>query len=131
LTGKAILVIGLALALTSCSASNHALGGSSPSRIAISGSVTAGPTCPVESVGQPCLPAPVHGTVVAKAAGGGQAAQANTEADGHYTFTLPPGRYTFLVEVTGGVFPRCPSVFVTVRRGAPELVGITCDTGIR
>lgn len=130
---KAAFVNGLTAlaALTACSANNAAPEGSSPSQIHISGSVTAGPTCPVERIGHPCPPAPVHGTVVATGAGGGQAAHAATEADGHYAFTLLPGHYNFLVEVNGGRYPRCPPKFVTVRPGPLELIDIACDTGIR
>jgi hypothetical protein len=129
--GKSAFVIALALALTTCSANKAAPGGSSSSQIDISGSVMAGPTCPVERVGQPCPPAPVHGRVVAKGADEVQAADATIQADGHYAFTIPPGRYTFSVKVTGGIFPRCPTQSVTVRPGAPARVDINCDSGIR
>jgi len=122
--------VGVALVLTACSA-NIAPGGSSRSRIDVSGSVTAGPTCPVERVGQPCPPAPVHATVVATGAAGEPVAQATTEADGHYAFTVPPGRYTFSVEATGGFLPRCPTKSATVKLGPPEQVDFVCDTGIR
>ncbi|MHB8328072.1 MAG: hypothetical protein ACYDD6_00340 [Acidimicrobiales bacterium] len=116
---------GLALASSACSS-----GAPSTTSVAVSGSVTAGPTCPVERAGQPCPPASVHGTVVAAVSGGRQAANARIGADGHYAFALSPGIYTFAVD-TGSMLPRCPSRLVTVRPGTPARVDITCDTGIR
>lgn len=130
------VLLGLGLLTAACSSGGSLGAGLSTSvtssaRIAISGLVTAGPTCPVEQAGKPCPPAPVHGTVVALAARGVQIQSAGTEADGHYALTLSPGRYTFVVQNTGGVFPRCPSTPVTVLSGPPVQMDITCDTGIR
>ena len=138
-----VIVIGLALVSSAClvggssgttsstSVPSTIPGGNPPSPIAVSGSVTAGPTCPVERLGHPCPPAPVHGTVLATDTGGAQAASAVTDAAGNYAFVLLPGGYTFVVIDTGGTRPRCPSTPVTVSPGPPLQVDIACDTGIR
>ena len=62
--------------------------------------------------------------------GGANEASSPTDAEGHYGFTLPPGRYTFVV-VKGSMFPRCPALPVTVASVPRSNVDITCDTGIR
>jgi hypothetical protein len=131
------MILSLGLLTAACSSSDPGSSSSSSSTstsvtpVAVSGLVTAGPTCPVEQAGKPCPPAPVHGTVVALDAGGAQTASAQTGADGHYALTLPPGSYTLVVRVTRSLFPRCPSTPVTVRPGPPMQATIGCDTGIR
>lgn len=94
------------------------------------GTVTAGPTCPVERAGQPCPPRPVSARIDAHAADGRVAASTQSGADGSYRIGLPPGNYT-LVVVTGSTYPRCPDTPVTVAPGAATRADISCDTGIR
>lgn len=131
--GRAVLVISLALALSAClsGAGPTATSGTQPPRVSVSGSVTAGPTCPVERAGHPCPPTPVHGIVVATFVGSAKETNARIEAGGRYAITLLPGRYTFSVLDTGGEWPRCPSLPVTLKAGPPVRVDIACDTGIR
>jgi hypothetical protein len=93
------------------------------------GYVTAGPTCPVERVDQPCPPRPVPTVVEARGVGG---AVASTESDGsgRYEFHLPPGSYVIVV---GGsaAWPRCPETPVSLMAGVTTRADISCDTGIR
>ena len=135
----AIVTIFLALLLAACTSgttspasdSGSGTGGSSLPPVSVFGTVTAGPTCPVERVGHPCPPAPVHGTVVADNSGGARISGAQTDSHGRYTLRLSRGSYTFLVVTAGGPFPICPKKTVTVGRGVSQRIDIRCDTGIR
>ena len=101
-----------------------------PSGTGVFGSVLAGPTCPVERVGQPCPPEPVIATVFAQGLDGKTVAATDTSENGHYALTLEPGTYRVLVIKTSP-FPRCPIAAVTVPSGTAVHVDINCDTGIR
>ena len=96
----------------------------------LQGTVTAGPTCPVERPGQVCPPVPVDGVVVALDGSGEPAASTPTSAEGHYVLALGPGTYTLRV-VVDGPFPVCPETPVAVGAGAVVTVDVSCDTGIR
>lgn len=117
------------LILASCDSAD---GGPSrpPARGVVWGKVTAGPTCPVERVDQPCPPHPVKGTVRAIGSSGRQAGSVRTTADGSYSLRLSAGRYRLEV-VTGSMFPHCPTVTVRVVAGTRKRADIDCDTGIR
>jgi hypothetical protein len=94
------------------------------------GSVTAGPTCPVEPPGG-CPPKPVADTAVQAIDSSGIVVGSDTtNANGNFAITLAPGDYTLHVAITG-TFPRCTDVHVTVTAGGPEPHDIGCDTGIR
>jgi hypothetical protein len=95
----------------------------------VAGRVTAGPTCPVERVGQPCPPRPVVTEVQARAASR-IVASTRSAVDGTYRFDLPVGTYT-LVAVTPNLYPRCVARTVTVVAARTTNGDITCDTGIR
>ena len=94
------------------------------------GNVTAGPTCPVENVTNPCPPRPVSALVVAADRYGKVVASTTSSADGDYALALAPGTYDLTVN-TGSVFPRCPTLAVTVSQPKRARVDISCDTGIR
>lgn len=102
-----------------------ALGG----RGTIQGTVTAGPTCPVERVGQPCPPVPVVSRVEARL-GGASVASSQTSATGAFSMAVPPGTYTVVV-IGSGPFPRCPETPAVVAAGAVTTANVMCDTGIR
>lgn len=96
----------------------------------IYGTITAGPTCPVERQGQPCPPRPVVATVEVRRRNH-TVASARSNSAGDYAVGVPrPGTYTIVVD-TGSTFPRCPTKTVMVPRGQSVQVDITCDTGIR
>ena len=78
----------------------------------VSGSVTGGPTCPVERPGQSCPARPVPGTPRRPHAGRGP-------------LRLRPGRYQLQVH-TGAAFPRCPVTKVTVAAGDQQRLDIGC-----
>ena len=93
------------------------------------GTVTAGPTCPVERVGEPCAPTPVALELTAHAARR-TVARTRSAQDGNYTLRLPQGRYE-LRATTDAALPRCAPVTVTVVANRRVRTDITCDTGIR
>ena len=95
---------------------------------AISGSVLAGPTCPVARADSPCPPAPWTGTVRATGSDG-TTHDAQTDANGAFSIVgLPSGTYT-LQALTTGVSRAAP---VTVRLdGTDRTVTLQVDTGLR
>jgi hypothetical protein len=101
-----------------------------PSGTGVFGIVTAGPTCPVEQVGNPCPPRPVAAEVDVQDVNGHSAASTRTDGAGRYALSVKPGSYT-LVLVTGSTFPRCPSESAVISSSAPLRVDVSCDTGIR
>ncbi len=95
----------------------------------IFGTVTAGPTCPVERVGSPCPPAPWAGTVRATD-DAGHPTETTTDGNGTYALKLEPGSYE-VVAVTEGGPPTGQPVAIDVPAGQPIRVDLTVDTGIR
>jgi len=121
---RRILATALLLALIACGRS------SSPANPSgIFGTVTAGPTCPVERAGSPCPPAPWVGTVRATD-DSGHPNDTRTDDNGNYTLTLQPGSYE-VVAVTDGGPPTSRSVTIDVQAGHPIRVDLMVDTGIR
>lgn len=94
------------------------------------GTVSAGPTCPVERINSPCPPRPVAAEIDAVDAAGQRAGSTRSGADGTYRLALGPGTYVLTV-ATGSAFPRCPSTTVVVPAAGVATVNISCDTGIR
>jgi hypothetical protein len=121
---RRILATTLMLALIACGRSS---GPANPS--GIFGTVTAGPTCPVEQAGSPCPPAPWVGTVRATD-DAGHVTDTQTDDNGNYTLTLQPGSYE-VVAVTDGGPPTGQPVTIDVQAGHPIRVDLAVDTGIR
>ena len=97
---------------------------------AVSGRVTAGPTCPVERADDPCPPTPVVGIVQFLQADR-VVASAETNADGEYAADLPPGDYTVIIDVGSRPFPFCESLAVKIVAANETVADVSCDTGIR
>src|SRR2546430_17529669 len=98
---RRIAAAGLLLALIACGRTSGP-----ESSSGIFGTVTAGPTCPVERVGSPCPPAPWVGTVRATD-DTGHGTETRTDGSGNYTLTLEPGSYE-VVPGHGGRPPTRP-----------------------
>jgi hypothetical protein len=96
----------------------------------LQGTVSAGPTCPVERVDSPCPPRPLSAEVDARDPAGRLAVMSRSGSDGRYRLLLPPGQYTLTV-ASSGSFPRCPTPTATVVAGRLATFDISCDTGIR
>ena len=101
----------------------------------VTGQVTLGPTCPVESAGTPCedqppvnvevtvseaLPGVVH-------AAGPTVARGTTDSNGSFRIAVPPGDYV----VTARAGMSCELTDARVLDGTFVTVTVTCDTGIR
>lgn len=96
----------------------------------ISGTVTAGPTCPVEIAGSPCPPRVWTGTVRATGSDG-TTRETQTDAEGRYRLPLPDGTYDVTPVTDGGGPPSAAPVSVTVTAGAMQTLDLQVDTGIR
>ena len=95
----------------------------------VSGTVTAGPACPVERQGSPCPPVPWTGTVRATASDG-STFDATTDGQGAYTLQLPDGTYAITPVLEGSGPPTASPVSVTIS-GAMQPLDLQVDTGIR
>jgi hypothetical protein len=126
-TKRASLAGAAVLVLAACGGTT--IGGSARPAGTVHGRALAGPTCPVERVGQACPPRPVVGTIHATE-GTRVVASTRSATDGSYSLELPIGLYT----ITAGsstTLPRCSPEQVAVAVGSDIEVDLTCDTGIR
>lgn len=100
----------------------------------VRGTVSAGPTCPVET--EPpqsgCGDRPVGGAVIRVIdPGGHEVASVTSDEVGEFQFSLPPGRYTLMPEPVEGLMGTAAEQELTVAAdGAPD-VQISYDMGIR
>jgi hypothetical protein len=91
-----------------------------------------GPTMPVERAGGAPAIAPVAGASVnVTSASGVPIASAITGADGAYRIAIAPGDYLVTVTPPRRMFRSFVPQQVTVASGAPTVLDITLDTGIR
>lgn len=100
----------------------------------LDGKVEASPTCPVEPVAHPCSPAPVpHRPITIKTPDGKLVQTVTTDANGHFSATLPAGSYVLRVAIepgTVGIRQITPGN-VTITAGGTTTITIELDTGIR
>jgi len=125
---KLFLVALCTSVLVACAAKTGTGNGSS----GIRGTVTIGPTCPVERADSPCPPTPYAAKITVSKAGD-VVATATTAADGRFQISLEPGTYTIdAVPVNAdGIARMQPMRPVTVTAGAFTGVTISFDSGIR
>ncbi len=97
----------------------------------VSGTVLAGPTCPVEQPGDTnCQPKPVQGVVQFRQ-DGDVVDTALINANGEFAADIPIGSYIATVDIGDNIFPSCPPVEFEVRTEIETIADINCDTGIR
>ena len=99
----------------------------------VRGTVLLGPTCPVERMppDPACADKPyATAIVVYRASSQSVFVMGNSDTNGMFKFSLPPGPYT-LEAKNGKVFPRCAQVSVEVPVSGYASTTISCDTGIR
>lgn len=105
---------------------------SAPPNTGIKGTVTLGPTCPVQQADQPPCVTPMAATLaVTSADDGSVVARVSSGPDGTFSVDLPPGDYLIVPEPGGDPFPVGQPVEVTVEAGAYTEVEVAYDTGIR
>lgn len=108
-------------------------GGILPYNSGIRGAVLLGPTCPVmqNPPSGACADKPYATTVsVYRATSTAVFALTQSDTDGTFQFSLPPGTYT--VSAAGGSpLPRCAPQTVVVGPSGYASTTISCDTGIR
>jgi hypothetical protein len=120
---RTIALVLVPLTLVACAAGANAQSGG------IEGTVSAGPTCPVEIQGSPCPPGLWTGTVRATAADG-TSHETETDDHGGYRLALEPGTYTVAPVVEGPGPPIAKPVTVTVG-DVMQRLDLQVDTGIR
>jgi len=98
----------------------------------IQGTVTLGPTCPVERPGMTCTK-PYAGTIDIFSESGRLLKAVSSSADGKFRVGLKPGTYTLKPEPRDPArpYPMGKPVTVTVKPGSYATVNIQYDTGIR
>jgi hypothetical protein len=121
---RTIAALLVATALASCAARPAAPSGG------VEGTVTSGPTCPVERAESPCPPLAWTGTVRAMAVDGATY-EATTDASGAYRLSLPDGAYVVTPVLEGAGPPTAASVAVTVSGGEMRTLDLQVDSGIR
>ena len=101
----------------------------------VTGHVTLGPTCPVESVETPCEDQPAANVVVAVSeplpgeayAAGPTVTRGTTDSEGSFRIAVPPGESI----VTARAGMSCGLMDARVIDDTFVTVTVTCDTGIR
>lgn len=96
----------------------------------IDGTVTIGPTCPVERVESPCPDRPYEVAIKVFDGRGREVAQARSDSAGRFRLVLSPGTYTLRPPQTG-VPPSAAEQTVEVTPGRFTAVHIAFDSGIR
>jgi Carboxypeptidase regulatory-like domain len=131
-----LLAVGAVGLLAACGsgtigATGSAGSGSGPSGSArIVGTVTAGPTCPVERAGSPCPDRPVAGALVRVMRLSSVVATARTDATGAFRLEVAPGAYTVVATNAGG-YQSTAKRAVSLVAGQRATVDFVLDTGIR
>jgi hypothetical protein len=103
-------------------------------RTGVSGTATAGPVCPVETVPPDpgCAARPVAGAVLLVRDGSGQeVARATAGADGTFFVALRPGGYVVEPQAVEGLMGTASSQSIVVTDGAATVIQVDYDTGIR
>jgi hypothetical protein len=99
----------------------------------ITGTVLAGPQCPVVDPNNPaCADKPLAATIIVRTPGGLLVTQFTSDDSGQFHVPLFPGTYTLDPQpVSASGFPRGVPQTVTVEAGQFTEVTIEYDTGIR
>lgn len=122
--------LALAALLVGCGSGTGGPGQGGAAEAELVGRVVAGPTCPVETVGSPCPPAPVEGATVELWHGSEVVARTRTAADGAFRLSAGPGDYDVHAASSGG-YRSETSTPVTLRAGEQASVTLLLDSGIR
>lgn len=106
-----------------------------PGATGVQGTVSAGPTCPVERdpPDPACAPRPVAGAeLVVTDAAGTEVARATSTEDGTFSIELAPGAYRLTAEPAEGLMGTPGPMDFAVEAGGPMTeLQVSYDTGIR
>jgi hypothetical protein len=105
-----------------------------PGATGVHGTVTASPTCPVETIpaDPACAPRPVAGAVlVITDAAGREVKRVTSAPDGSFSVELPPGVYGVGALAVEGLMATPAPMEVEVEAGQPTELQVSYDTGIR
>ncbi len=96
------------------------------------GSVSVGPSCPVQRESDPCPDRALAATLVFRDPAGVEVARALSDSAGFYAVALPPGRYTIVPFTLGGAtLPRGVPREIDVPAGDWVTADVMYDSGIR
>jgi hypothetical protein len=122
----------LILTLTGCAGATGVPSPSVAPGTGLSITAMAGPTCPVETLDDPCPPRPVAGaTVIILDGQGTSVATVVLDAQGSAVVAIGTGDYVVQPQPAEGLMGTAESVNVTVVGGALTPVVLSYDTGIR
>jgi hypothetical protein len=129
----AILVLLLALA---CGGKNSPTDPSTQGpRGTLSGTVTIGPNCPVETTAGPCPPPPgayaLRKVLVESADASKVLFTVDIDEHGFYRIDLVPGTYTIDLKKSGADRSSNVPAKVTITQGIATVLNIDIDTGLR
>lgn len=100
----------------------------------VRGTITLGPTCPVERIppDPQCAPKPYATQILVYSKNGSTiVATASSDAYGDYVVALPAGSYTIAPRGGGNMPPTCQPVAITITSHVFTAENLSCDTGIR
>ncbi len=98
----------------------------------VRGTVTTGPTCPVQMPGDSaCADRPVSGALLVALEGTREVGRTTSRVDGTYSLALPPGLYVIVPQPVKGLLGTANRSMVTVDAGAWVELDFVYDTGIR
>lgn len=125
-------IAGLVLTLAACAGATDVPSSVVPGT-GLAVTAVAGPTCPVETVGDPaCAPRPVAGATVNILDGGGTSvATVVLDAKGAAIVPLPAGNYVVQARPAAGLMATPGPMNVAVVDGTLTRVVLSYDTGIR
>ncbi len=133
---RAAVLLGVLIVLA-CSGKNN--GPTDPStegpRGTLSGTVTIGPNCPVETTAGPCPPPPgayaLRKVLVETADASNVLFTVDIDEHGFYRIDLVPGTYTIDLKKTGADRSGDVPATVTITQGVATVHNINIDTGLR
>ena len=126
--------VAIALALAACNATQqNAAQQNGSSNSGIEGTVSIGPTCPVQSVNDSnCADRPYQGIIHVSGTNPNSVTTFKADAQGHFKIALEPGKYTLDPQTPmDNILPRANPQDVMVVSGVFTIVNIQYDSGIR
>jgi hypothetical protein len=127
-------ILALALVVAACNATEQNTAQQNGSlKSGIEGTVSIGPTCPVQRVDDPsCNDRPYQGVIHVSGTNPNTVTTFQADAQGKFKIELEPGTYTLEPQTPmDNILPRANSQDVTVVSGAFTVVNIQYDSGIR